>query len=206
VNGNEVYGVYIGGGVGYRSDSTINIATHGAPEGVYMVASSLIVNGGCCFDFGNAEWNNVDNGDGHMDAISLICATNPCNNNAETGLDMENGIYGFIPVSMVNPFVTVMGWNDGQHNFATYQGNANSGGLTTSGSTPLPSGYAPMYQEGAIILGIGGDNSDADTGIFYEGVMTAGTPTSAALSAIQANVVSAGYSLWNNATPALPAN
>merc|ERR1712151_292546 len=35
-------------------------------------------------------------------------------------------------------------------------------------------GYAPMKKQGAIILGIGGDNSAGAVGTFYEGVMTQG--------------------------------
>jgi len=51
-----------------------------------------------------------------------------------------------------------------------------------------------MQQEGAILLGVGGDNSNWDSGYFFEGVMTTGTPTSATMSNVQANIVSAGYS------------
>ncbi len=109
------------------------------------------------------------------------------------GLDMENGIYGNLAVTSGTPFVTAMGANDSQHTYAIYQGNAQLGSLTTTGSTALPSGYAPMRQEGAIILGIGGDNSDTTIGSFFEGVMTAGAPSSAAMNAVQANIVSAGY-------------
>jgi hypothetical protein len=38
----------------------------------------------------------------------------------------------------------------------------------------------PSYQEGAIVLGTGGDNSNWSVGTFFEGVMTAGYPTDAA--------------------------
>ncbi|MEY9862585.1 hypothetical protein ABH935_008233 [Catenulispora sp. GAS73] len=51
-----------------------------------------------------------------------------------------------------------------------------------------------MHQEGGIILGIGGDNSDYDVGTFFEGVMTAGYPSDAADNAVQANIASVGYS------------
>ena len=51
-----------------------------------------------------------------------------------------------------------------------------------------------MHQEGAVVLGTGGDNSNASVGSFFEGVMTAGYPTDAADNAVQANVVAAGYS------------
>jgi hypothetical protein len=188
--GHKVYGVYIAAGMGYRNDATSGIAVHGQPEGVYMVTSGIHVNGGCCFDFGNAERNNRDNGAGHMDAISLMC-NKPC---PRVGLDMEDGIYPAFPVPTGLPFVTAMGANDGQKKYAVYWGNAQAGKLTSSGLRPLPAkGYAPMRQEGAIILGIGGDNSNASIGSFFEGVMTAGVPSSATMNAVQANVVSAGY-------------
>jgi hypothetical protein len=50
-----------------------------------------------------------------------------------------------------------------------------------------------MRQEGAIILGIGGDNSHASAGSFFEGVMTSGFPTDSAENAIQSNIVAVGY-------------
>ena len=50
-----------------------------------------------------------------------------------------------------------------------------------------------MKQEGAIVLGTGGDNSQADIGSFFEGVMTAGFPSAAADAAVQASIVAAGY-------------
>ena len=46
-----------------------------------------------------------------------------------------------------------------------------------------------MHQEGAIVLGTGGDNSNASIGSFFEGVMTSGFPTDAADNAVQANIV-----------------
>ena len=50
-----------------------------------------------------------------------------------------------------------------------------------------------MKKEGAIILGIGGDNSNGAAGTFYEGVMTSGYPSDATENAVQANIVAAGY-------------
>ncbi|WP_345637922.1 AbfB domain-containing protein, partial [Rugosimonospora acidiphila] len=48
-------------------------------------------------------------------------------------------------------------------------------------------------KEGAIILGIGGDNSKGSAGTFYEGVMTSGYPSDATENSVQANIVAAGY-------------
>jgi len=42
-------------------------------------------------------------------------------------------------------------------------------------------------------LGVGGDNSCASAGSFFEGVMTAGFPTGSTDNAIQSNIVAVGY-------------
>ncbi len=206
VGGHKVYGVAVPAGVGYRNDTAKQTAVHGQPEGVYMVTSALDLNEKCCFDFGNAETNNLDNQAGHMDAINIMWRKGGY---PDAGLDMEDGIYGHLKVPVGTQFVTVMGVSDGQKSFAIYQGNAQGnaqgdakgnaqgdakgGALTSTGMVPLPKGYQPMQQEGAIILGIGGDNSNWATGYFFEGVMTKGMPDEAAMRAVAKNVVAAGY-------------
>lgn len=51
-----------------------------------------------------------------------------------------------------------------------------------------------QIQEGAIILGIGGDNSNSAEGTFYEGVITAGFPSDDVDKMVQADIAAAGYS------------
>jgi len=46
---------------------------------------------------------------------------------------------------------------------------------------------------GAIILGIGGDNSNWSAGTFFEGAITAGRPSDATDAAVLANVQAAKY-------------
>jgi non-reducing end alpha-L-arabinofuranosidase len=191
VGGHKVYGIAISPGMGYRNNSPKGTAVRGEPEGVYMVTSALHLNEKCCFDFGNAETNSLDNDKGHMNAINVMCNGKPCSPDA--GLDMENGIYGHLKVPSGTVFVTDMGASDGQHSYAIYQGNAQSGGLTSTGVIPLPKGYQPMLQEGAIILGIGGDNSNWATGYFFEGVMTKGMPTKEVMEKLHGNIVAARY-------------
>ena len=191
VGGHKVFGVLVNPGTGYRNDSPKETAVNGQPEGVYMVTSALHLNEKCCFDFGNAETNNLDNKAGHMDAINIMSHGSP--GKPDAGLDMEDGIYGHLAVPAGTTFVTDMGASDGQHSYAIYQGNAQSGALMTTGVIPLRQGYQPMKQEGAIILGIGGDNSNAATGYFFEGVMTKGMPDAKAMDAVQRNIVAAGY-------------
>ena len=47
-----------------------------------------------------------------------------------------------------------------------------------------------MKKQGAIVLGIGGDNSNGAQGVFFEGAMTQGYTTDATDDALQANLVS----------------
>jgi hypothetical protein len=77
--------------------------------------------------------------------------------------------------------------------FALKGSDATSGTLQTMYDGTRPSGYNPMKKQGAIILGIGGDNSNGAAGAFYEGVMTSGAAMNATLDAVQANIVAARY-------------
>jgi hypothetical protein len=211
IGGHEAYGLDIEPGTGYRDDSTHGIATGSQPEGMYMVASGTHVNSLCCFDFGNAETNNMDNNYGHMDAVNLTtwCGRNsqPCNASGGPWVeaDMENGQWmgdGPNPGDTGNSsdFVTAMLKNNGQNTFELEGGDSTSGGLRTWYDGSLPVQYEPMHKEGAIVLGTGGDNSNADIGSFFEGVMTAGYPSDAADAAVQADIVAAEYS--GNSDPA----
>ncbi len=80
---------------------------------------------------------------------------------------------------------------------AVQAGDATQGALATLYDAPPPPGYQPMRKQGAILLGIGGDNSDWAIGSFFEGVITVGNSTDAADDAVQANmlanIVAAGY-------------
>ena len=205
--GNQVYGLLISAGMGYRNNATSGVAVNGQPEGMYMVTSGTHVNSACCFDYGNAEVNNKDTGDGHMDAINFgtECWFAPCYGPGPwVQADLENGLFASNVGYSINPgytgnptpYVTVLLKNNGQNAFALRSGDATQGMLTTvySGGEPsTSSGYAPMHQEGAIVLGTGGDNSNGSIGSFFEGVMTAGVPSDAADDAVQANIVAVGY-------------
>ena len=105
---------------------------------------------------------------------------------------------GFGPTSTNTPltstYVTAM-VTGRSGSFAIKGGNSQSGTLTTlyDGARPATTGYNPMKKEGAIILGIGGDNSNSAQGNFFEGCMTSGASSNATDDAVQANIVAAGY-------------
>jgi hypothetical protein len=206
--GHKVYGVHVTPGVGYRDLSATGTARNGQAEGMYMVTSARNVNGGCCFDYGNTEQPLAnDTGNGHMDAVyfGLRCEHPPCTGAGPwIAADLENGLFqGNGSNTANNPVnfdvVTAMLKNNGQTSFVLKTGNGQSGGLTTQYNGSLPNGsftgYTPMHQEGGIVMGVGGDNSNASSGDFYEGVMTFGFPTDAADNAVQANIVSVGYAV-----------
>ena len=203
INGQKAYGLYVGPGVGYRDDSTSGIPTGGEAQGAYMVASGTHVNSACCFDYGNAETNNDDNGNGHMESVNLgtSCWASPCSGSGPwVAADLENGLYQGSGSNTANTgnnsqFVTAMVKSNDQTTFEIEGGNSQSGSLSTWYNGALPSGgYTPMSLEGAIVLGTGGDNSNGSIGTFFEGVVTSGEPTDAADAAVQANIVAAGYS------------
>jgi hypothetical protein len=203
VGGHEAYGVFVAPGTGYRDDSTSGIATGDNPEGEYAIFDGTHFNGGCCFDYGNAETNNNDDGNGTMEAISfgnIKVWGFGSGNGPWVMADLENGLFAanHLGLSTNDPttsfrFTTAV--VKGQPgNFAIRGGNAQSGGLSTfwNGGRPTPN-YNPMHKQGAIILGIGGDNSKGAQGTFYEGVMTSGFPSDATENSVQANIVAAGY-------------
>ena len=211
VDGAKVYGVYIAAGDGYRDDSTSGIATGDAAEGEYAIFDGTHTNNGCCFDYGNAETNNRDNGAGHMEAIYFGTETawgRGSGNGPWIMADMENGLFSGqgAGLNSADPttnyrFTTAM--IEGESNqWAILGGNAQSGSLATDYSGVRPSGYNPMHKEGAIILGIGGDNSKGSAGTFYEGVMTSGYPSSSTEASVQANIVAAGYTTFSGGSGA----
>jgi hypothetical protein len=204
IGGHQVYGVSVQAGVGYRNDVTRGIPVGSQAQGAYMVTSGTHVDALCCYDFGNAETSGTDNGNGHMDAINFgtECWFTPCSGSGPwVQADMENGLFaGGNGSDLSNQgnsstFVTAMLKNNGTTTYAIKDANAQSGGLTTEYNGPLPDigGYAPMHQEGAVILGTGGDNSNESDGSFFEGVITAGYPSDATDEAIQANIAAVGY-------------
>jgi hypothetical protein len=303
VSGYPVYGAFFEAGNGYRNDRTSNVAKGDEPETIYMVTSGDRFNGGCCFDYGNAETDNLDDGAGTMEALYFGSAKGGLNHGgAGVGpwimADMENALWGGDIVTsneapINHEFVTAMIKGDKSERFAAGAythgvdfgnndmepcgaigcvlsgnstndecgakcdatigcigyvfadadcsgesgpicwlksamdyasekscrshrvlgsmpghwaikgGNAQSGNLAVYWDGKRAAGYAPMKKQGAIVLGIGGDNSCSAIGIFYEGVMTKGYTSDGADEAVQANIVAAGYKSRTQETPSV---
>jgi hypothetical protein len=261
---------------------------------MYMVTSGKHYNNRCCFDYGNAETNNLDDGARTMEAVYFGSAKGGLNHGGDGPgpwimADMENALWGADKVESHEPtiqhdFVTAMikgdattsgpggdytegvdyGGNDiapcgfngcvlskddthldceskcnatsgcqgyvfadascsgksgpicwtkgamgasskkscrnsrvlkeaGPGHWAIKGGDAQTGQLKVYWDGKRAPHYAPMKKQGAIILGIGGDNSAGAVGTFYEGVMTQGYSSDATDDAVQANIIAAGY-------------
>ena len=218
IGGHKAYGIQVlpdasggctpppgGEGTGYRLDKTTGVATGDEPETEYIVTSGdskSYQNSGCCFDYGNVETNNIDDGAATMEALYFGGGAG-WGTGGGTGpwvmADMENGIFSggtahnTSDTSLTSAFVTAVLIGRSGGTFALQGGNAQSGELTTMYDGARPGGYTTMKKQGAIVLGTGGDNSDHGQGYFYEGAMTAGAATDAVMSQVQANIVAAGY-------------
>lgn len=200
IGGNTVYGAYFEGNMGFRRDKTSGIATGEGEETMYMVTRGDHYNGGCCFDYGNAETDNDDDGKGTMEALYFGSSRgwgHGQGNGPWVMADLENGLWAgdqrAAPApSITYQYVTAMAKGK-KGGFALKGGNAQSGTLQTLHEGARPAGYETMKKQGAIILGTGGDNSCSAVGTFYEGAMTASYTTDAADNALQANIVAAGY-------------
>src|ERR1019366_2699852 len=210
IAGHKVYGVYITSGVGYRDDTATGTATGDNPEGEYAIFDGTHYNGGCCFDYGNAEKTNNDDGNGTMETINFGNTTywgHGSGSGPWVMADLENGLWpggnagnNTNNLTITDNYVTAMVKGE-PNQWAIKAGNAQSGGLTTMWNGSRPTGYNPMHKEGAIVLGIGGDNSDSSVGTFFEGAMTSGYPSDATDNAIQASIVATGYGSTIGTTP-----
>jgi non-reducing end alpha-L-arabinofuranosidase len=227
VNGYNVYGVYTTsswdndvGAVGYRNNATKGVVTGNNAEGVYMVCSGKHYNEWCCFDYGNAQTNNTAKGPATMESVyfgdskqwgygsgSGPWVMNDCEFGIQAGVD-PNGKLGVWMgnTTIVADYVTGIVKSDTSNIYAIRGGDAVKDTLKTMYRGRQAPAYFPKKLEGAIILGIGGDNSHTGEGTFFEGALTKGMPSDATENALQANIIAAGYgrtttSMRHGATP-----
>ena len=212
LNGHKVYGVFIAPGMGYRWNDAKGTAVDDQAEGQYWVINGHHYNSGCCFDYGNAETDSRDDGDGTME--TTYYGNQPVWYHGDAPgpwimTDQENNLVGCVNDDPNDKFCEglesiswrfVTAFADGEpHHWRSMGGDAQNGGLKVyydGGRIRNPrNSYDPMRKQGAVLLGNGGDNSNGSSGTFYEGAMTvAGTfPTEETNLAVQANVVAARY-------------
>jgi len=224
IMGHKAYGVFIAPGMGLRWNDAKGTAVDDQAEGQYWVVNGQHYNSGCCYDYGNAETDSRDDGNGTMETTYYGNAANWYHGPPPgpwVMTDQENNLVG-----CVNPdgskncpglpslnwrFVTAMAKGEAHH-WTSLGGDSQKGELQVMfDGQRVNASYDPMRKQGAILLGNGGDNSNGSQGTFYEGAMTAaGTfPSDATDQKVQANVVAARYeaprqSIAPAAAPAAP--
>jgi hypothetical protein len=208
VGGHKVYSLYTRPSQAYwRDGSASGMPLGAAPQGVYMVTSGEHFNGGCCYNYGNAQTSRTYEGGPTMDSVYFGNCTiwgTGVGNGPWVMADMEDGIVsgnstGQNPnlESLPFPYVHAVEKNNGTTQFALRGADATQGTLSTYYQGALPAGKNPMRKEGAIVLGSGGDccysNNNASEGTFYEGAIVSGYPSDETDDAVHANIVEAGY-------------
>ena len=193
-------------------------ATGDQPETEYMVTSQNGLVNACCFDYGNAETDYHDDGNG-TDGGGLLGggvvwgtgSPGGHNNGPWVMADLENGLYAGWEnnqdqnISTNTPLTSP---SSRRWSWATWRRRTRARAALRSmaamrrpaplktmydGIRPDKPGYVPMQKQGSIVLGIAGDNSNQAAGQFFEGVMATGAATMATVNALQANIVAAEY-------------
>ena len=208
IMGHKAYGVFIAPGMGLRWNDAKGTAVDDQAEGQYWVINGHHYNSGCCFDYGNAETDSRDDGNGTMETTYFGNA-GAWYHGPPPGpwimTDQENNLVGCVNLdgskncpdlpNITWRFVTAIAKGE-PHHWTSMGGDAQSGDLMVMFSgVRVNATYDPMRKQGAILLGNGGDNSNGSQGTFYEGAMTAGGtfPSDTTDQKVQANIVAAKY-------------
>src|SRR5512138_3727108 len=107
--GHKVYGVFIAPGMGLRWNDAKGTAVDDQAEGQYWVVSGHHYNSGCCFDYGNAETDSRDDGNGTMETTYYGNATAWYHGNPPGPwimTDQENNLVGCVNAEGTNKLCT----------------------------------------------------------------------------------------------------
>jgi len=209
--GHKVYSLYTAAREGYRLAALGNGMPVGtAAQGIYMLADGTHSGTACCFNFGNVTKDPTKYGGSN----ALFYGKAFWGQGAGTGpwfmADFETGVWAggsqpgdpgwggladSHPANLNNPTLKVpfsLGFLKTSSSLYALRmaDTATASSLTTAyeGAPPFQ-----LNNQGGIVLGVGGDNSNNSWGTFYEGAILAGYPTNAAEQAILQNIQAVGY-------------
>ena len=204
IGGHKAYALYMGTGEGYRNNTTSGVPTGTNAQGIYAVEDGTHPGCCCCFDFGNAETNNNADGTGSMNTLYFGVGYWGKGNGAGPWFmgDFEAGVWsggaGGYSTNTGDPSMTMSyafgivktSTNGTQPTYCIRVADGTTGNFTNVWDGNFETAWK---MGGAIILGIGGDNSNSSYGTFYEGVVTAGRPLNATDSLVLRNVQAQKY-------------
>jgi hypothetical protein len=217
VGGRDVYALYMEARQGYRQTMAgAGMALGDDPQGIYMLADGTRTGTACCWDFGNVTPNPKTYAEMNTLFLGVAYWGRGAGNGPWFGADFEAGVW------MGGSEPGDPGWG-GLNDAADAPANSNNpamkvkyalGFLKTTNSperyalrmadiqtaTAVTTAYAGNYpstkhldSKGAVVLGVGGDNSNNSWSTFYEGAIVAGFPDDATELAVMQNIQAAKY-------------
>ena len=212
IGSHKVYSLYMNAREGYRIMRVgTKMPVGSASQGIYELADGTHSGTACCWDFGNVTTNPQT----YADMNTLFFGVAFWGKGAGAGpwmmADFEAGVWSG------GSKIGDPGWgglNDAQNRvnpanpslkvpfaFGTLRTSSSQWTLrgadlqTASNITTSYQGAMPktISNIGAIVLGVGGDNSNNSWGTFYEGAIVAGYPTDATDLAVFNNIKAVGY-------------
>ncbi len=207
----EAYGLDITGGVGYADDATSGVAVGDQPEGTYWSPAAPMSTVNAAWTSATPKLAGTTTATGAWTPSAsgrARVSRGPAGSRRATAAAPGSGstwrtalfLGGERLVPGQCPGPRRLGHRHGRRTtgrapIAIETGNAQSGGLTTQWSGALPDlgGYMPMQKKGGIVLGTGGDNSNAGIGTLVRGRHDLGLPLLSRGRRGAGGVVTAGY-------------
>jgi hypothetical protein len=211
VGGHKLYSLYMAAREGYRLQAKgKNVPLGSAAEGIYELADGTHSGTACCWDFGNVTTDPTK----YATMNTLFFGSAFWGNGADPApwfmADFEAGVWaggskvgdpgwGALndphPKNTNNPSMKVplaLGiLKTSPSKYAIRAADTQKAtDLTTAYEGAMPK---PMDNQGGIVIGVGGDNSNNSWGTFYEGAIVAGYPTNETDLAVLKNVQAAAY-------------
>lgn len=217
VAGRDVYSLYMEARQGYRQTAPGDgMAIGDEPQGIYMLADGTRTGAACCWDFGNVIPDPKTYAEMNTLFLGVAYWGRGAGNGPWYGADFEAGVW------MGGSSPGQPGWG-GLNDAANAPANSNNptirakyalGFLKTGNgpekyalrmadiatATTVTTAYAGNYpstkhleSKGAVVLGVGGDNSNNSWSTFYEGAIVQGYPDDATENAVFQNLKALGY-------------
>jgi hypothetical protein len=211
VSGKRVYSLRMAARQGYRlTRAGAGVPLGRASQGIYMLADGTYYGTACCWDFGNVSPDPKRYGVMNTLFFGVAYWGRGAGSGPWFMADYEAGVWaggtragdpgwgaleGEHPPNPNNPSLRVkyaLGFlKTDMNNWSLRMADsATATSITTAYAGGLPK---QMNNEGAIVIGVGGDNSNNSWGTFYEGAVLAGFPSDATELAVMQNIKAQRY-------------
>lgn len=217
VGGRNVYSLYMEARQGYRQTAAGDgMAVGDEAQGMYMLADGTRAGSACCWDFGNVTPDPTAYAEMNTLLFGIAYWGRGAGNGPWYGADFEAGVWmggsepgdpgwgglndaANAPANNENPALKVkhaLGFLKSGPNPEKYA--LRMADIATA--TEVHTAYAGNYpstkhldSKGAVVIGVGGDNSNNSWGTFYEGAIVLGYPEDATEQAVLLNIKAVGY-------------